>query len=372
MSNEAEIREAQAHEARRQRKQKEKLFKKKLLLVLSVIILLLALLIVLVLVLLVRARLNADAYGGAPAGEISALSIEYVGEKTTTAERETIVEPVVQEKVLPVIVTDGLVSKNAYMIRTEDDKVVFEKGAEEQIYPASMTKLMTGLLAVENLDLSMSHVVTWEEVNKAWTQDATMAGFSDGETVPINDLLYGAMLPSGAECCYALASEVIEKETGATQWNYEELFVQKMNEKAAEIGMTATRFANCTGLQQEGHYSTCKDIAMLLKYVLQNETLKKVISEHAYTSTPTPYHEKGVVLTSTMFASMGSSTLQNETSIMGGKTGFTDEAGHCLASYAKAVDETEYILVTAGAYSPVNDYTNISDAKYIYGQLPAE
>ena len=145
-----------------------------------------------------------------------------------------------------------------------------------------------------------------------------------------------------------------------------------MNEKAKELGMENTSFTNCTGVQDEYHYSSCRDMAILLEHALKNDTFRKVISSHTYTTTATPYHEQGITLASTMFASIGNSVLDNDVSILGGKTGFTDEAGHCLASFAEMDDETEYILVTAGAFSEVNDYTNISDAKYVYGQLPEE
>ena len=370
--NEKERNELEVREARRERRLKEQQFKKRLLLGLALGILLLALLIVLMLVALLRARMNADVYSSAANDDVE-ISIEYVGEKTTTAERETIVEPEEQPgKEVPKIITTDLHSTNAFMIRPEDEEVVFEIDADARMYPASMTKMMTGILAIENLDLSISHIFTYDEVSQAFAQDATRAGFTDGETVSMEDVLYGAMLPSGAECCYAIAGEVIEQKTGSYQWDYEAQFVEMMNEKAQELGMKDTHFTNCTGLQNEDHYSTCRDMATLLEYGLKNDTFRKVISSHTWRTADTPFHEGGILLMSTMFASIGSSTLENETSIMGGKTGFTDEAGHCLASYAKTADETEYILVTSGAYSEVNDYTNIRDAKYIYAQLPVE
>ena len=367
MAQSKRIDEIEAREARRQRKEKERALRKKALLIISVIIVILALLIVGALVLLLRARMNADIYG-TPVESSAEMEIEYVGEKTVTEERATIIEEELEPvKDVPHIITDGLVSKNAYMYRPEDESVVLELDADAHIYPASMTKMMTGLIAIENLDMSLQHTFMQEEVDQAYVQDLTMAGFAAGETVPMMDVLYGAMLPSGAECCYALASEVTQ-----LQWGYEDIFVSMMNEKAKELGMTNTNFTNCTGVQDENHYSSCRDMAILLEHALKNETFRKVISSHTYTTSPTPYHEQGLNLASTLFASIGNSVLDNDVSILGGKTGFTDEAGHCLASFAEMDDETEYILVTAGAFSEVNDYTNISDAKYVYGQLPPE
>lgn len=367
MAQSRRLDEIEAREARRLRKEKERAIRRKALLIIAVIIIILALLIVGALFLLLRARMNADIYG-TPTENTADLVIEYVGEKTVTEERETIIEEEVEPvKDIPQIITEGMVSKNGYMYRPEDESVVFAKEADAHIYPASMTKMMTGLIAIEKLDLAMPHTVLQEEVDAAYTQDLTMAGFAAGETVPLEDILYGAMLPSGAECCYALASEVTQ-----SQWGFEEMFVDMMNDKAAELGMTNTHFTNCTGVQDENHYSSCRDMAILLEYALKNDMFRKVICSHTYTTTATPYHEKGLNLMSTMFGSIGNSVLDNNVSILGGKTGFTDEAGHCLASFAVMEDETEYILVTAGAFSEVNDYTNISDAKYIYGQLPSE
>jgi len=367
MAQSRRIDEIEAREARRLRKEKERALRKKALLIISVIIVILALLIVGALFMLLRARMNADIYG-TPIDNTAELEIEYVGEKTVTEERATIIEEEVEPvKDIPHIITEGMVSTNAFMYRPEDESIVLEKDADAHIYPASMTKMMTCLLAIENLDLSMPHTVLQEEVDAAYVLDLTMAGFAAGETVPLEDIVYGAMLPSGAECCYALASEVTQ-----LQWGYEETFASMMNQKAEELGMTNTHFTNCTGVQDENHYSTCRDMAILLEHALQNETFRKIICSHTYTTPVTPYHENGLTLTSTLFASIGNSILDNDVSILGGKTGFTDEAGHCLASFAEMDDETEYILVTAGAHSEVNDYTNISDAKYIYGQLPEE
>ena len=369
-SDKKELERLDAQEARRQRKEKERRARKRAVLILAIIIVVLALLIVVVLGLLFRAHMKADVYSAA-ADSTQEITVEYVGEKTETAERETIVEPEAEpEKPVPTLSTGEMVSTNAYMIRPEDGKEILNVNGEERMYPASMTKMMTVIVAIENLDMSQQHTVMYDEISNAWAQDATMAGFAEGETITILDMVYGAMLPSGAECCYGLASEVVEKNTGAVQWDYEAQFVELMNAKASEIGMTGTHFANCVGLTSEDHYSTCKDMAILLEYGLQNDLFREVISSHNYTTEPTDFHPDGLLLNSTMFGSLGSSILTNETSIMGGKTGYTDEAGHCLASYAVTEDETEYILVTSGAYTEVNDYANMRDHKYIYGQLP--
>ena len=199
-SNKKELEELDAQEARRQRKEKEKTAKKRVILVLALIIVVLALLIVLVLGLLLRAHMRADVYTAA-ADTSETLTVEYVGEKTETAEREVIIEPEVEpEKPVPSVSAAEMESSNLYMIRPEDEKVVLDVNGDVQMYPASMTKMMTAILAIENLDMEQMHTVMYDEVSYAWEQDATMAGFNEGEVVPVLDLVYGALLPSGAEC----------------------------------------------------------------------------------------------------------------------------------------------------------------------------
>ena len=355
---------------RKERRARERRIKKRILLVISIIVVLLALLIVGVLVMLLRARVEAE--GNTFAGEtVESLSITYVGEKTEfvteTPTPETTPEPTPKITThlgeIPEINGDGLVSQKALMLRLADGAVVYDKNSTEMMYPASMAKMMTVLLAIENVsDLKTEYTFTGEEIDAAWLAEASRAGFEPGETVPVMDLLYGAMLPSGADACYAIANVVSGSEAE---------FVNLMNAKAAELGMTGTNFTNCTGLQDDYLVSTCQDMAALLSYALDNPTFRSVFTAHLYTTAGTPFHEVGLVLSSTTFSYLEKYNLDNGTVIEGGKTGYTDEAGRCLASLAVSYDGVEYILVTADAigYSEY-DYVNASDAIYMYNQLP--
>ena len=150
--------------------------------------------------------------------------------------------------------------------------VIGDLNGKEQIYPASMTKIMTAIVALEAFS-DLDHEITLSE-NIFYAldgQDATQAGFQPGESVRVRDLVYGVMLPSGAECCLALADEASGSE---------EAFVEKMNKKAKSIGMKDTHFMDCTGLHDPEHYSTAYDIALLLKYALHNDTFREV--SHGY------------------------------------------------------------------------------------------
>ncbi len=187
-----------------------------------------------------------------------------------------------------------------------------------------------------------------------------MAGFCEGETVTVRDLLYGILLPSGADACAAISMRVAGSE---------ESFVNLMNQKAAELGLTGTHFSNCTGLHSEDHYMTCKDMALLFETAIQNPTFKEIITAHDYTCPADDYYPEGLYFSSTMFKSLTSENLSNGAVIMGGKTGTTDEAGYCLTSFAQYNNEI-YILVTSGAMmDDTGEHYNIADACSIYGAL---
>ena len=150
---------------------------------------------------------------------------------------------------------ENLHSAHAILIRAEDGAVMMEKAASEQTYPASITKVMTAILAIEQLaDLEEQVTVPEDIFEELTAQGASVAGFDPYEQLSVRSLLYGVLLPSGADACLTLA----ERISGS-----EESFVQMMNEKAAELGLEGTHFMNCTGLHDSQHYTTCADVAEL-------------------------------------------------------------------------------------------------------------
>ena len=187
-----------------------------------------------------------------------------------------------------------------------------------------------------------------------------MAVFAPGETVTVRDLLYGAMLPSLAECCEALARLVSGSEDN---------FAALMNQKAAELGMKNTHFTNPTGLTDTEHYSSAADMAKLLQAALHNATFRTIFTAEHYTTTATAQHPEGVSLTSTLLGKLDGTELPTGTRIEGGKTGYTAAAGLCLASLA-TVNGKEYILVTLAAPGDHGtEQYNIRDAVYVYRKL---
>lgn len=257
----------------------------------------------------------------------------------------------------------NLHSPNAVLVRLNPGgtgETAAQKNAGERIYPASLTKIMTAILAIENID----DAGQWLEVPAGifpflYEMDASVAGFEPGETVTAEALLYGVILESGAECCLTLADYTAGSE---------DAFVELMNRKAEKLGMDDTHFCNTTGLQDTNHYTTVEDLAVLLEYALKNQTFRQIFTSSSYTVESTDLHPEGFTMQSTLFENLGNPLVKGG-EILGGKTGYTEEAGLCLASLAE-VDGAEYILVTAHAEgSHETEPYHIEDAVNVFEQI---
>ena len=204
---------------------------------------------------------------------------------------------------------------------------------DEKIYPASMTKIMTAIVAIENLDdLDQEITLTQEMFAGLYEQDATQAGFQPGETVRAIDLLYGAMLPSGQSAVSHWQIQLAVPGDGL--WRL-------MNKKAQQLGMNKTHFCDTTGLHDSDHYSTVRDIAVLLRYALKNDTFREIIESPRHSTGVTNIHPSGITYYSTMFKNLSDTSVTGG-HILGGKTGYTSEAGLCLASFAKIYDRESH------------------------------
>lgn len=255
---------------------------------------------------------------------------------------------------------EDLHSPNAILVRLDSHKVLMEKNSGQKIYPASLTKIMTTIVAIEQLDDLQENIKLSDSMfRELYKADASMAGFLPNEEVRAIDLLYGLMLPSGAECCIGLAEHIAGSEKS---------FVGLMNKKANRLGMDSTHFTNTTGLHDDNHYTTVKDLSILLSYALQNKTFKEIFTSSRYSTAPTNRHPGGITFQSTMFKNIENPTIEGG-KILGGKTGYTSKAGLCLASLAQK-NGREYILVTAGAVGDhESEQFNIDDAFAVYNGL---
>ena len=253
-------------------------------------------------------------------------------------------------------------STNAILMDMENEEILFDKNGFTRIYPASMTKIMTAVVAIERIaDLNEKIMLREAIFQPIHAANAVTAGFLPGESVRAIDLLFGLLLPSGAECAVSLA----EYAAGS-----EKSFIESMNDKAREIGMEGSNFTNATGLHDKNHYSTAKDIAVLLRYALQDETFYEIITSSRHSTPSTNKHDGGITYYSTLFSGISGTAEFDGGLILGGKTGYTSEAGQCLASFA-IKDDAKYILVTAGAAGDnQTQIPHIEDAFTIYAAIP--
>lgn len=307
---------------------------------------------------------DSNAEGNVPAGVNNQSTTELITTEPTTEPTEPTVPPVVYSSVTPLTATlpDDYDTQYSILIDTETHEILAQKNYNVRMYPASLTKIMTLIVAVENtVNMNDTVLITADMVDPMVQQDASRAGFVAGETPTIEQVLYGMMLPSGGDASLAAASYVAGSEAA---------FVQLMNEKAQEMGLKNTHFTNVVGLHNDNHYSTAEDIAVILEYALRNETCYKIMTAYQHFIPATEYNPEGILLTSTMFARMTGTEMPGVT-VLGGKTGFTDQAGQCLANFATANGKT-YIMVLAGGVSRWQTvYANLSAySVYCVGGLP--
>lgn len=253
-----------------------------------------------------------------------------------------------------ITLTNQVNSEYAVLIDADTGRIVAQKSSKEVIYPASMTKVLTLLTAVEQIDdFDDTYTVKFEDINSGYSEGASMAGFSENEVVKVKDLLYGTVLPSGADATTALASYISGSEAE---------FVKLMNKKVEELGINTAHFENTSGLHNANHYCTVEDIAVIMKAAMENDVCKEILSAYQYTTSITPEHTEGILLTSTLFSRMYGNEPE-VARITAGKTGFTNEAGNCVVSYGTNISGKNYIFVTAMAHGM---WKSVFDHIYTY------
>lgn len=257
----------------------------------------------------------------------------------------------------------NVTSDYIYLYDQTTGQVLWDKGSKEIIYPASLTKMMTALIAIENVDNYDQQVLIDERIMAGLKEaGASRAGFNVGDIVTIRDLIYGTLLPSGAECTQALAYTIAGSVDG---------YVDMMNQKAQELGMKDTHYVNTTGLHNDNHYSTLYDISLLLDYALQNDFFKEVFTSDTYQAGISKnYPTQGLKMESTSYKYInnpGSNVPYKVTieGFNGSKSGYTVEARYCLASSA-TINEMDLILITAHAWVERKIPSHYLDAGTIY------
>lgn len=233
-------------------------------------------------------------------------------------------------------------SPGVILMEESTGTILYEKNMDEAHYPASITKIMTTLLALENGNLSDMVTFSDDAINN--TEGSGIAR-DYGEQMTLEQCLYGVMLESANECAYAVAEHV-----GGTVEN----FVDMMNAKAKELGCTNTHFANPHGLQDENHYTTAHDMALIAQAAYQNETFRIIIGTKMYTIPPTNKHAEETVLRNhhDMLCTYHNANRKYlYPYCVGGKTGYTATANSTLVTYAEK-DGMTLICVVMNTQSP--------------------
>lgn len=239
-------------------------------------------------------------------------------------------------------------SGNIILYNMNDGSILYEEQEDERIQIASLTKIMTAIVALENIDNLEEEVVMTSEMFQG-IEDYSKMGLKVGDRISYLDLLYGVMLPSGADAVNGLVFSLVDNADS---------FISLMNKKVNELGLKNTHFDNAIGMDSADNYSSVLDVSKILQYALENEVFKKI-----FTTREIKIDSLSLTLKSTLLGYSKSYGL-NVDDITGAKSGYTDGAGLCLASTA-SIDGVNYLLVVAGADTS-NRANAIKDTLAIY------
>lgn len=241
----------------------------------------------------------------------------------------------------------SLSAQYAIVIDAESGRVLYEKNARQRMYPASITKILTIICALEMIDdLDQTVTITQSDIDTVWETEASSAYFTVGETVTYRDVFMGAMLPSGADACRALANN--------TCGNQED-FVAKMNQLVKKLGLTDSHFVNTTGIHDENHYTTAYDMAVITQYAMKDERFLEFFNRYQYNSSNGLHQWVQKVLYRAKNARIDTSM------ITGCKSGYTNEAQHTLSSALNINDHTYVCVVGYSQNKDGYNYCTIND-----------
>ncbi|HAQ41674.1 MAG TPA: D-alanyl-D-alanine carboxypeptidase [Clostridiales bacterium] len=242
----------------------------------------------------------------------------------------------------------NLLCKTAVLIDAETGTILAEKNADQKMYPASLTKIMTAILAIEMGELS--DVIKVDD-NTPYEIEGSHIALEPGEIMTLNDMLYALMLPSANDVALAIAKHYGDSE---------EEFVKLMNAKAKELGAYNTHFVNPHGLHNDNHYTTAADLALITRYAMKNETFRKIVRTEKYEVQPTNKKNETRYFTNLnklIYNSSYNQILVDGEYISpkyeyatGVKTGYTPEAGNTLVASAEK-NGTELIAVAMNGAS---------------------
>lgn len=243
------------------------------------------------------------------------------------------------------IYSEEVISSHAILVDASTDTIIAKKGAYDIISPASMTKVLTALVAAEHItedELDETFTMTLEITDYSYVNDCSSVGFLNEEVVTVRDLFYGTILPSGGDAAVGLATYVAGSH---------EEFVELMNKKLEQLGLSETaHFTNCVGLYDKNHYCTVYDMAVIMRAAMENEICREILSTKKYTTAPTEQHPEGITISNWFLRRIEDKDTGGE--VIGAKTGYVVQSKSCAVSYGMlGASETPYICVTAGSNS---------------------
>ncbi|MCX8131085.1 MAG: D-alanyl-D-alanine carboxypeptidase [Clostridia bacterium] len=224
-------------------------------------------------------------------------------------------------------------------------QVLYEKDSNQKLYPASTTKIMTAILALETGKLDQVMTASKKAIDPG--KGGMNIGIMEGEKLTLEDLLHALLIKSANETANIIAENI----AGST-----EDFVEMMNKKAGEIGAVNTHYVNTNGMHDDNHYTTVSDMAKISLYAMKNKDFKRIVAKSKYDMTPTNKHSKWDTLYTTNKLFYYKSDLFSE--ITGIKTGYTSKAGHNLVSSAKNKEGVELVAIVFGVKS-IASATNV-------------
>lgn len=237
----------------------------------------------------------------------------------------------------------GITAPNVMLMDTKTGEILYDNNIDDKIYPASITKLMTAILVVENCDLD--EIVTVSEnaiisVPKGYVN----ANLQIGEELTVESLLYVMLIPSANDAANALAEHV----AGSI-----ESFSTMMNTRAKELGCKNSNFTNPSGLHEKEHYTTVRDLSLIAREAISNSTIKKIVGTANYTLQNTDkYNKTKRMFTTTNYMKRKSLSKYYCDYCIGGKTGYTDDAKNCVVEFSKK-DGIELTAIVMGVNSKV-------------------
>ena len=226
-----------------------------------------------------------------------------------------------------------IIGEGGFLIELNSGAILYQKNADEQFYPASITKILTALVVIENCSLDEMVTFSYNAVHDL--EEGAYSYIADtGDQLSVEDCLYAMLLQSSNEAAYALAEHCGGTVDG---------FAEKMNAKAKEVGATNSHFANPHGLFNENHYTTPHDMAMIMWAAIQNETFLTIDSTFSYRTAVTKTQPDGFYC-QMRHAMMNTTSEYFNSSVVAGKTGYTQASKNTLVTYAVR-DDMELVSV---------------------------